>query len=614
MTEQRTHDYWLLLRRVAGYLHAHRARFGLGILLVFVSILFELIKPWPIAIVFDSVLADKPLPALLQPMLGGLQRNVLLTVSALAVVFISVILGLLTLGSNYLTIDVGQRMVSDLRTAIYSHLQKLSLRFHYKQETGDLLFRVMSDTFSVQSMVMNGLMPLLSSAITLVAMFWVMAARDWSLALVALLVCPPLYITIARLNRRIHGHATASREAESALYSNTERTIGAVKLVQAYGREDRVVADFRRDSERSLSLTLRLYNTQTVYGWLVDSVLAAGTAGIVWLGAKHVLAGALRPGDAGALRPGDLWVFYLYLQAMYRPIQEISHNLAEVSAARAGLERVFEVLDKQPDIQDRPGAKPLPPIRGEIRFEHVTFAYEEGTPVLRDVDLVIAPGEKVALVGRTGAGKSTFASLVLRFFDPKEGRVTIDGHDLRDVTLASIRGNITLMLQEPILFHTTVAANIGFGASDATPERIRQAAQRAEAEEFILKLPNGYETVLGEGGMTLSGGQRQRLALARALLRESSIVILDEPTSSLDVRTETFVWRNVEQLLAGKTAIVIAHRLSTARMADRIVVLEGGAVVEQGTHDELLARQGTYYQSWQRHSTGVEFSEMALTQ
>jgi ATP-binding cassette subfamily B protein len=571
--------------------------------MMLLCVVFEVIKPWPIAIVFDTILGNKPIRPVLQPLQRAFpQQGQLLAVTAVSIVVIAIVVGLLTLGSNYLTIDVGQRMVSDLRTAIYSHLQRLSLRFHYQQETGDMLFRVMSDTFSIQSMVMNGMMPLLSSTITLVSMFWIMLTMDWTLALLALPVCFPLYLTIGWLNRRIHGHATASREAESALYSSTERTIGAVKLVQAYGREDRVIADFRRDSERSLSLTLRLYNTQTVYGWLVDSLLAMGTAGIVYFGTKHVFSGQLKG-------PGELLVFFSYLQSMYKPIQEISHNLAEVSAARAGLERVFEVLDKQPDIQDRPGARPLPPVRGEIKFDDVTFAYEEDRTVLHHVSLQIAPGEKIALVGRTGAGKSTIASLVLRFFDPKAGRLTIDGHDLRDVTLASLRGNITLMLQEPILFHSSVHANIAFGAADATPERVREAAQRAEAEEFILKLPKGYDTVLGEGGMTLSGGQRQRLALARALLRQTPIVILDEPTSSLDLRTETFVWRNVEQLLAGKTAIVIAHRLSTARMADRIVVLENGTVVEQGKHDDLLARQGVYYQLWQRHNAGADFVE-----
>lgn len=606
--EQRTLSYWGILGRVAGYLACHRARFTGGMTLVFTGIAFELVKPWPLKIVLDHVLggdhcpecgaafARHELPAWLQPWLGTAAPTTLLTFAALAIVLVALLNGAATLWSNYITIDIGQRMVNDLRTGIYSHLQKLSLKFHHKQETGDLLFRVMSDTFSIQSMVMNGLLPLVCAAITLTSMFFLMLGLDWTLALVTLLVCPPLYLTIARLSRQIHGHATASREAESALYSSTERIIGAVKLVQAYGREAGVVADFRRGSERSLALSLRLYSTETIYGWVVDSVLAIGTAALVWLGARHVMS--------GHLSIGDLTVFIAYLHAMYKPITDVSHNLAEISAARAGLERVFAVLDVQPDIQDKPGAKPLPAARGQITFDHVTFAYEEGRPVLRDINLQIGSGEKIALVGRTGAGKSTLASLILRFFDPQSGRVLVDGHDVRDVTLASLRGQMTLMLQDPILFHTTVAANIAFDALDLSTDQIRAAARRAEAEEFILQLPHGYETILGEGGMTLSGGQRQRLALARALLRETPIVILDEPTSSLDLATEAFVWKNVEKLLAGKTAIVIAHRLSTARMSDRIVVLDNGEIVEQGSHEQLLARQGPYYRLWQKHSAG----------
>ncbi|MBI3465945.1 MAG: ABC transporter ATP-binding protein [Planctomycetes bacterium] len=599
--EQRHFGYWTIVRRVLGYLRPHRSRFLAGGGLVLLGIGFELLKPWPLKIVIDSMLQDKALPGPLQHWLVGWNIVAQVGLAAAAIVLIAFLLGGLTLGSNYLTIDIGQRMVNDLRTEVYSHLQKLSLKFHYQQQTGDLLFRVMADTFSIQSMVMNGLLTMASAMITLSAMFAVMVQIDWQLALVTLLICPPLYLSFARLTRKIHGHATASREAESELYSRTESTLGAVKLVQAYGREDRIIADFRRGSERSLALSLRLYSTETVFGWVVDSVLAVGTAALVWLGAMHVIN--------VQLTIGGLIVFLAYLHALYKPIHDISHNLAEVSASRAGLERVFAVLDVQPDIQDAPGAQPLTGVRGEIGLENVMFEYEPGRPVLRNISLHIAAGDKVALVGRTGAGKSTLAGLVLRFFDPQHGRVTIDGHGLRDVTLASLRRQVTLMLQEPVLFQTTVTENIAFGLPGASPDQIRQAARRAEAEEFILQLPQGYDTVLGSDGLTLSGGQRQRLALARALLRETSIVILDEPTSSLDLRTEAFVWRNVEQLLEGKTALIIAHRLSTARMADRIVLLEDGAIIEQGTHDELLARQGAYHRLWQRHSAGSVVEE-----
>jgi ATP-binding cassette, subfamily B, bacterial len=581
-----------MLRRTLAYLRPYRGRFSGGVLLTLTGIVLDLVKPLPLAIVLDVVLGDKALSSWLVPALGGMSDVALVSWAALAIVIVTFLRGAVTLAANYLIIDTGQRMVNDLRTGLYAHLQKLSLKFHHQQQTGDLLFRVMADTFSAQGMVMNGFLPLCSAAVMLLGMFLVMAGFDWQLSLVALLVCPPLYIAVNRIGGRIHQHASASREAESALYARAESTIGAVKLMQAYGREDHAVAEFRAGSEHSLALSLRLYSMQTAFGLVVDSVLAFGTAALVWIGAMHVLQ--------GRLAIGELTIFLSYLKDLYGPIQNISANLAEISSSRAGLERVFAVLDIGPDIEDAPGAKDLPAVRGQIHFEDVTFAYAEGQPVLQRVDLTVHSGERVALVGRTGAGKSTLASLVLRFFDPQQGRVTIDGHDLRDVTVRSLRAQVTLMLQEPILFHTTIADNIAFGAP-VPIERVKEAAQRAEAEDFILKLPQGYDTVIGQDGVTLSGGQRQRLALARALLREARIVILDEPTSSLDVRTESQVWRNVETLLEGRTAIIIAHRLSTARQADRIVVLDHGKILEQGTHDELLARGGAYADMWTRH-------------
>jgi len=578
-----------LAPRVLAYLGTHRLRLAVGVGFTLAGIAVELAKPVPLAIVLDSVLSGRPLPALLQPLLGGLGPAGLLGLSAAAIVVLALLAGSLTLVSNYLTIEVGQRMVNDMRVDLYAHLQKLSLTFHYRQQVGDLLFRVMADTYSVQSLVMNGFLPLCSASLMLMGMFVVMARFDMALAVVALLVVPPLYLAITRLTSRIHGHAASSKEAESELYSRAETVIGAVKLVQAYGREARAVEDFRRGSEKSLALTLRLYSAETVFILIVDTILAAGTALLVWLGAQRVLE--------GTLTIGGLTIVLAYLKDMYRPIQGLAGNLKEIASSRAGLDRVFQVLDVEADIQDAPGARELPSVRGEIAFENVSFGYEAGKSVLQDVSLRIRAGEKVALVGATGAGKSTLASLALRFFDPQQGRVLLDGLDLRELKLASLRRQVTLMLQEPILFQTTIAENIAF-ASDAPLEAIQDAARRAQAEPFILELPKGYDTVIGQDGLTLSGGQRQRLALARALLRHTPILILDEPTSSLDVATEAIVFRNVEELLKGRTAIIIAHRLSTARRADRIVVLDRGRIVEEGPHDALVAKGGAYAALW----------------
>lgn len=589
--------------RVLAYLRAHRLRFAGGLGLTGLGILLDVVKPLPLAIVLDVVLSGRPPPAWLAPALDGAGREGLLAAAAVAIVLVTVVRGGVTLASNYVTIDIGQRMVNDVRTELYAHLQKLSLRFHHQQQAGDLLYRVMSDTYCIQSMVMNGLLPLVSATTTLGLMFWVMANFDWQLAVVSVLVGPPLFLAIRHLSGRIHGHAAAHREAESDLYARAGRTIGAVKLVQAYGGEQAAIDEFRQGSERSLALSLRLYSSESVFGLVVESLLALGTAGLVWLGARHVLD--------GSLTIGALTIFLSYLRDMYQPIQAISHNLAELAASRAGLDRVFHVLDQEPDIRDVAGAEDLPPVRGEIALEDVTFSYDERV-VLDRVSLRIAPGERVALVGRTGAGKSTMAGLILRFFDPQGGRVTVDGRDLRGVTLRSVRQQVTLMLQEPILFHSTVAENVAFGAPGASRAEIEAAARQAEADGFIRELPQGYDTVLGEDGLTLSGGQRQRLALARALLRRTPIVLLDEPTSSLDLATEDQVWRNVEALLKGRTALVIAHRLSTARMADRIVVLDGGRVAEVGSHEALLARGGIYARLWERHAVTRTVTEDAI--
>jgi ATP-binding cassette subfamily B protein len=585
-----------VVHRVLAALAPHKGRFLLGVAASFGGVGLELLKPLPLAVVLDVVLAGRPLPAPFSGSAAGLGRESLLAIACLAVVVLTVLRGGLAVAASYLTVDVGQRLVHDLRTALYAHLQKLSLQFHARQQTADLLYRVMSDTYGVQALVMGGLLPLASSLVTVGAMLLVMIRFDATMGVAAALAAPPLYVALRRVSARVHRQALAIHAAESELMSRADATIGAVKLVQAYGREKGALDEFRRGSERSLALSLRLYTSEAALVLLVDSLLAVGLAALLWLGALRVLE--------GQLSIGGLTVFLAYLRGMYGPVQGLTQNLSEVASARAGLDRVFTVLDEEPDIQDRPGARPLPPLRGEIRLDGVSFAFEPGTPVLQDVDLRISAGEMVALVGRTGAGKSTLASLVLRFFDPQRGRVRLDGCDLREFTLESLRRQVTLMLQEPIVFHASVADNVAFGAPDTSFEKIAEAARRAEADAFIRALPQGYDTLLGQDGCTLSGGERQRLALARAILREAPVLILDEPTSALDTATEALVWDNVDTLLRARTVLVIAHRLSTARRADRIVVLEHGRVVEEGSHEQLLDRNGLYAELWSRSDEG----------
>jgi ATP-binding cassette, subfamily B, bacterial len=535
-------------RRIGGYAWPHRARVAAGLGLTAAVIVLDLAKPLPLALVLDTVLSDPPLAWRPEPWFEGGNPVTQIALAAAAIVLIAVCRGLVGLATHGLTTDVGQRMVNDLRIGVFAHLQSLALKSHAQWPPEDSLRRVTTDTSAIQRIVADGVLPVLRVAAMLLGMFVVMLWYDWFLALVALIVYPPLYVAAQTLMSRIRRQPGEAAPADS--------------------------------------------KTGTLFVLVVDALLALGSAAIVGLGAQRVLA--------GALTIGELIVFLSYLRDLHQPIQNVSRNLAEITSSRAGLERVFSVLDLETDVRDRSGATPLPPSRGEIRFEHVSYAYDGGPPVLRDVTLHVAPGEHVALVGPSGAGKSTLTGLVLRFFDPQAGRLTIDDRDLREVTLTSLRRQVSLMLQDPIVLHATAFENIAWGAWNPDLARVREVARQTEAEAFILALPGGYDAVLGEDGSTLSGGQRQRLALARALMRDAPVVILDEPTSGLDMAMESTVWRYVDEQLRGHTVIVTTQRLSTASRADRIVVLENGSIVEQGTHAELLARRGRYFELWQQ--------------
>jgi ATP-binding cassette subfamily B protein/subfamily B ATP-binding cassette protein MsbA len=571
-------------RRVSGYLWPHRGRILWGLGQVCLISAFELLKPWPIKLIIDSVLGGQPLPGGLG---AGLSPGALLLAACIALVAIYAALGAFTVLANYTTISIGQRMVRDLRSDLYAHLHRLSMAFHSRAQGGDLLYRVTADTFALQSLTMNCLFPATAALILLTGMAAIMLQLDWQLTLLALGVCPLLLLAIGRLNRRISDAAGEMRERESEVYGVVQRAMAAMRVIQAFTREDEEHRRFMTASERSLAAGLRLYTLQTFYSGVVNLVIALGTAAVVWMGARHVLE--------GTLTVGSLVVFISYLASLYGPINNMFLVYGLAQGARVGVQRVLDVLDVERDLPDD-GHRTFPAegARGEVVWEDVDFQYAPGVPVLRGVTLRVEPGQRVAVVGPTGAGKSTLLSLLPRFYDPTRGRVLVDGIDARDYRLGSLRRQVAMVLQPPLLFPVSIRENIAFGRPDARLEEIVAAAKAARIHDMVARLPRGYDTAVGENSVTLSEGEKQRLTIARAILRDSPILILDEPTSALDPETEGVIMEALERLQAGRTTFIIAHRLSTVRSADLIVVIKDGQVVEQGSLSVLLARNGTF--------------------
>jgi ATP-binding cassette subfamily B protein len=568
-----------IYRRVLTYYRPFSAQTAVGLVLSRGAIGLSLLRPWPFKIIVDDILPRNP-----NARFGNSPS--LIPLLCLGVVTIQLFWGLLNLASNYLFVKVGLQALLKLRTDLYAYLQSLSLKYHDARRSTDSSFRVAYDSQSIQTIYNKGFTNIFSSVMTLTGMFVVMLQFDWKLTLLSLGIIPLIVGAIYFFANRIRAESTSIQERDSAVLAQAQEGLSAIRMVHAFGREDYEVSQFRERAHESLEANLRLTLTNVKSALVIGTLMAMGTAAMYYLGTLHVLA--------GTLSLGSLILFSIYLGMLYQPLQELTYTTWAMEGATAGARRCFEVLDRADDVVDAPEAKEITKTAGAIGFTSVAFGYGVGQPVLSDINLSISPNQIVALVGGTGAGKSTLLSLVPRFYDPNSGSVTIDNLDLRSVTKKSLRGRIAIVLQDTVLFSTTIRENIAYGRPEATEDQIREAARRAQADEFISRMPGGYDSPVGERGGHLSVGQRQRIGIARAFLKDAPILLLDEPTSALDPTTEAAIMETIKELMRGRTTLIVTHRLATIHGVDRIVVLEHGRIVEQGTGPELVAKAGVY--------------------
>ena len=567
-----------IYRRVLRYYQPFWGRTILGLLLSLVGIGLNLLKPWPFKIIVDDFL--RPTPAVR----GDWRTWVPLL--CLALVVIQVAWGIINWITNYLFVKIGLQALLKLRTDLYSHLQRLSLKFHDARRSTDSSFRVAYDSQSIQTIYNKGFTNIFASVIALIGTFIVMLQLDWILTLLSLAIVPLIVGAIYFFARRIRRESTSIQEHESAVLAQAQEGLSSIRMVHAFGREDFEVMQFHQQAQQSLQANLRLTLTNVNSALVISTLMVIGTAAMYYVGTLHVLA--------GTLSLGSLLVFSAYLLMLYQPLESLTYTTWAMEGATAGGKRCFEVLDRQDDVRDSPNAVDISSAKGAIAFQSVNFGYAESRIVLRDINLSIAPNQIVGLVGGTGAGKSTLLSLVPRFYDPTTGFVMLDCRDVREITKKSLRGQIAIVLQDTLLFSTTVRENIAYGRPDATEEEIIEAARRAQADEFIQQMPQGYSSLVGERGGHLSVGQRQRIGIARAFLKNAPILLLDEPTSALDPSTEAAIMETIKELMRGRTTLIATHRLATIHNLDQIIVLDHGRIIEQGRGPELLTRGGVY--------------------
>jgi subfamily B ATP-binding cassette protein MsbA len=594
--------------RITDLLYPHWATLSLAFIAVVGESLTDLLEPWPLKVVFDYVFGSKRMPGWLAGIVGfiGTDKFSILNFAVLAVFVIAVFGALSSYFEKYLTTAVGQWVMHDLRRVLYSHIQRLSLSFHDQKQTGDLISRVTSDIDAVQSLISSVLLGMLVNVLTLLGMILVMFYLNWAFTLIALGVAPALFLVVFHYTHRIKKASRKVRRKEGEVVNVLQEVLSSIRVVKAFAREDFEQKRFERESLKSVNAALEARRYKAKLPPIVEIIVACGTCLVLWYGARLVMT--------GGLTPGELLVFLLYLGKMYKPMRELSKMTDTISKASVGWERIREVLENEQRIRDLPNATRAPRFKGAIEFDHVEFSYDEAQNVLKDISLKIGAGQLAALVGPTGAGKTTIVSLLPRFYDLTAGQIKIDGTDIRQFKSRSLRQQIGFVLQDTLLFRTTVAQNIAYGKPEATHAEVVRAAKLANADEFIEKMPRGYDTIIGERGLTLSGGQRQRITIARAIIRDSPILILDEPSAGLDAESEQLVFDALANLMEGRTSIVIAHRLATVRRADVIFVVDGGRVVEQGTHEELLQTGGLYSRLYELQFKGEEEADRELVE
>lgn len=582
-------DLAKFLPRIVPYLLPY---WGLALITVIaygLMIVIGLLEPWPLKILIDSALENHPLPSVVKNLTGSFLdgRMAILVFAVLAQLGLAVLANGIGVVSGYAQTKLELGMALDFRGDLFDHAQRLSLAYHDRRSSGMIIYIINSLGGTVPSLAMT-VLPLAQSVITLIGMFWISVRLDRDLALVSLVVVPFLYYSVGYYSKHIRQPIYEVRMMEGETLSIIHEAIAMLRVIVAFGREGHEFRRFRDQGERTVDARVKLTVRQTLFSVAVNTTTAIGSAIVLGMGAYHVMV--------GRLTVGELLIVTAYVASVYSPLQSISSTIGSLQDQFINLKMAFDVLDKEPDVRDMPGARSIGRSAGRVTFDNVQFSYASRRDTLRDVSFEVEAGQVVAIVGPTGAGKTTLASLLPRFYDATGGRILLDGVDIREVTLPSLRDQISIVLQEPLLFSTTIADNIRYGKLDATMDEIADAARAANAHEFIMALPQQYDTLVGERGSQLSGGERQRLAVARAFLKNAPLLILDEPTSSIDSKTERVILDALDRLMVGRTTFMIAHRLATVRHADQILVLDHGRLAQRGTHQELVLQDGLYKQ------------------